>query len=327
MATGKVVALTRRMDPETWAIFMGEKPAGWEVTLVNMDDGEQKVINELEDAQYVLSLGSGVISQKLLEVPKQLKLIQNGGQDMGHLPVPWALEKGIPICNAGGANAIAVSEYTVFLMLACLRRFRLFNQSIHEGKFRGAAAADRKSSHELYSSTVGIVGFGNIGRRVAKLCYGFGANIIYFERFFVPYALRADSKARPVSFDELISTSDIISLHVPSLQTNRGMMSTEQFNKMKPSACIINTSRGVMIDEAALVRALNEKQIAGAGLDVWEPEPPDPKNPLLQMPNVIASPHIAGSSWENAQPAYENIWRNVLLVSEGKEPLSRIREF
>jgi len=324
MATGKVVVLMRRMDPASWDAFMAEKPAGWEVTLVNPDDGEQKVAKELEDAQSLVALG-GRVSTKVLETAKQLKLIQTWGMGTEHLPVKWCMEKGISVANAGGANSIAVAEYTMLLMLTCLRRLLLFNQSIREGKYQGTT--DREGSHELYDKTVGIIGFGNIGRRVAKLCYGFGANIIYFERFFVPYALRADLKARPVSLDELLSTSDIVTLHVPSFEGNRGMIGWEQFNKMKPSAYIINTSRGAIIDQDALIRALNEKKIAGAGLDVFDPEPPDPKNPLLQMPNVVASPHMAGLSQENRKPRCETIWRNVLLVSEGKEPLNRIREF
>ena len=135
---------------------------------------------------------------------------------------------------------------TVLLMLACLRRLLLLNQSTREGKFRGDI--DRKGSHELYDRTVGIVGFGDIGRRVAKLCYGFGANIIYSKRKPVPYALRADFKARPVSLDELLSTSDVVTLHIPSLESNRGMIGWAQLAKMKPSAYIINTSRGTVID-------------------------------------------------------------------------------
>jgi phosphoglycerate dehydrogenase-like enzyme len=105
------------------------------------------------------------------------------------------------------------------------------------------------------------------------------------------------------------------------------MIGWAQLTKMKSSAYIINTSRGYLIDEVALLRALNEKKIAGAGLDVWNPEPPDPKNPLLQLPNVVATPHCAGSSApENQQWACEAMWRNILLVSEGNEPLNRIRE-
>ncbi len=324
MATGKVVVISRRIGTVPWNMFMAEKPAGWQVTLVNPDDGEQAVVKELEDAQYLIIMGARV-SSKVVETARQLKLIQTGGQDVGHLPVKWALGKGIPVANGGGANAIAVAEHTLLLMLACLRRFMLFNQSVREGKFRANTGGE--GPYQLYDKTVGIVGFGNIGRRVAKLCYGFGANIIYFERLFVPYALRADFKARPVSLDELLSTSDIVTLHVPSFESNRGMIGWQELCKMKPSAYIINTSRGIIIEQDALLRALNEKKIAGAGLDVWEPEPPDPKNPLLQMPSVVATPHYAASALENRKWSYETIWRNVLLVSEGKEPLNRIREF
>ena len=327
MATGTVVVLTRPMDPESWNIFMAEKPTGWQVTLVNPDDGEQKVAKQLEDAQYLMTFRSGRFSSKALETAKQLKLIQTWGMGTEHLPVKWALGKGIPVANVGGANAEAVAEFTVLLMLACLRRLVLVNQSIREGKFRENIENIDKDSHELYDRTVGIVGLGNIGRRVAKLCHGFGANTIYFERMFVPYALRADFKARPVSLGELLSTSDVVTLHVPLLESNRGMIGWAQLIKMRPSAYIINTSRGAIIDQDALIRALNEKKIAGAGLDVWEPEPPDPKNPLLQMPNVVATPHMAGYAWENTKLRCQTIWRNVLLVSEGKEPLNRIREF
>jgi phosphoglycerate dehydrogenase-like enzyme len=239
--------------------------------------------------------------------------------------VEWALEKRIYVANAGGANAITVAEYTILLILACMRRLLLFNQSISEGKFRGNI--DDRDSYELYGKTVGVVGLGNIGRRVAKLCYSFGANIIYFEKVIVPRALSADFKGRAVSLDELLSTSDIVTLHIPSLRSNRGMIGWTQLTKMKPSAYIINTSRGAIIDQDALIRALNEKRIAGAGLDVWEPEPPEPGNALLNMPNVIAVPHVAGLGWENVKPRCENIWRNILLVSEGKKPLYRIREF
>ena len=327
MTTGKVVVLSNLTDPEPWEIFMDKKPVGWQVSLVNPNDSEQKIMKELEDAQYLATYNSGNVPSKFIDTAKQLKLIQAIGMDVGHLPMKWALEKGIPVCNLGGANAIAVAEHAVLLMLICLRRFTLINQSIREGKFRKNIDNWNKGQHQLYDKTIGIVGFGNIGRRVASLCYSFGTNIIYFERMFVPYSVRAESKACPVSLDELLSKSDIVSLHIPSFKSNRGLIGWEELCKMKPSAYIINTSRGVVIDEAALIRALNEKRIAGAGLDVWEPEPPDPKNPLLQMMNVAATPHVAGTVWENWGPRCESTWRNILLISEGKEPLNRILEF
>jgi phosphoglycerate dehydrogenase-like enzyme len=324
MAVGKVVVLTRGIDPDLWDMFMAEKPAGWQVKVVNPDDGDEKVVKELEDAEYLLPIGA-LISPKVLETAKQLKLIQSVGRGTDRLPVNWALQKGVAVANAGDFNAIAVAEHTVLLILACLRRFILFNQCARDGKYQPSTGM--KGLSQLYDKTVGVVGLGSIGRRVAELCYGFGASIIYFEKLYIPYPLRAKFKARPVSLDELLSTSDIVTLHIPALESNRGMIGWAQLIKMKPSAYLINTSRGTLIDEVALLRALNEKMIAGAGLDVWNPEPPDPNNPLLQMPNVVASPHYAGYATENQRWAYEAIWRNILLVSEGKEPLDRIREF
>ena len=327
MVMGKVVVLIRGgMDKEAKEMFMSAVPKGWQPVWADMAEDEQKVAKELEDVEYLISAGSGPIPEKLIQNAKKLKLIQTGGQDTGHLPVKYALEKGILVANAGGANAIAVAEYTVCAMLNCMKRVLQYNQGIREGKWR--LPLDRKGQHELYGKTVGIVGFGNIGRRVAKVCYsGFGANIIYYERFFVPYALRADTKAKPVSLDELLEQSDVVTIHVPSFTANRKMIGWEELSKMKPTAYLINTSRGANVDEDALIRALNEKKIAGAALDVWDPEPPDPKNPLINTPNVVATPHVAGSSWENAIPGFETVWRNVVMVSEGGEPLNRIREF
>ena len=331
MTIGKVAVITRGsggMDKAQKEIFMSEVPKGWQPVWIDANDGELKVAEQLQDVEYLITTGSsgGVISEKMIENAKNLKLIQNTGQDTGHLPVKYALEHNIYVCNAGGANAIAVSEYTLCAILNCMKRVLQYNQGIREGKWR--LSLDRKGQHELYGKTVGIVGFGQIGRRVAKLCHdGFGAKVIYHERFFVPYALRADTDARPVSLEELLQQADVVSLHVPSFSFNRKMINWETLNKMKPTAYLINTSRGANVDEDALARALKEGIIAGAALDVWNPEPPKPDNPLIHLPNVVATPHIAGNSWENVLPAYETVWRGVVMVSEGKESLNRIREF
>ncbi len=324
MATGKVVVITRGgMDKDSMDVFMSRVPKGWKPVFVDMNDGDAKVAKELEDAEYVLGSG-GLLPQKLIENAKKLKLIQSSGQDTGHLPRKYAMERGIPVANAGGANAIAVSEYTLTAILNLLKRVMQFNQGIRDGKWR--LPLDRKGQHELFGKTVGIVGFGNIGRRVAVLCYALGANIIYNERFFVPYALRADTRAKPVSLEELLKQSDVVSIHVPAFTANKAMIGWEQLNMMKPTAYLVNTSRGANIDEKALVKALNEKKIAAAAIDVWDPEPPSPDNPLLKMSNVLATPHIAGNSWENVPLGYDAVWTNIVLVSEGKEPLNRIRD-
>jgi phosphoglycerate dehydrogenase-like enzyme len=324
MATGKVIVLTRGvMEQKMLDQFNPFIPDGWQVTFIdNSEEDESNIIATLVDAEYIVTLGARPIPVRFVENSKKLKLLQHHGQDVGHFPLQWAFDKGIPVANAGGANAIAVSEFTVLLILSCLRQIEKASKNIREGKWRNYS--DRDTQMQLYDKTVGIIGFGNIGRRVAKLCYGFGANIIYYEKLFVPHSLRADMKARSVSFSELLKYSDIVSLHIPSDPGSPALIGWEQLCLMKQSAYLINTSRGANIDESALIRALSEKIIAGAALDVWNPEPPNPDNPLLKMTNVVSTPHMAGSALENVIPALEAVWRNILLVSEGKDPLNRI---
>jgi phosphoglycerate dehydrogenase-like enzyme len=325
MATGKVVILTRGgMDKETKDIFMSTVPAGWQPIWADINDGETKVAQELTDAEYIIVSGSPV-TPKLLENAKKLKLLETGAQDTGTLPVKYAIERGIIVANDGGANSIPVAEHTVNLMMMVMKRVLQFNKTLSEGKWRGTL--QRSGSYELFNKTVGIVGLGNVGRRVAALCYAMGCDILYYERFFVPYAVRADFKGKPVSLEELLKRSDIVSIHVPSFTANRALIGWEQLNMMKPSAYLINTSRGANIDEKALVRALNENKITGAAIDVFDPEPPLPDNPLLHMPNVVATPHIADTAVEVTARRYDIMWRNIVLVSEGREPVSRVREF
>jgi phosphoglycerate dehydrogenase-like enzyme len=325
MATGKVVVLTRGgMDPEQKTLFMSTVPEGWQPVWSDINDGEAKVAKELEDAEYIIISGTPV-TQKLLENARKLKLLETGAQDTGALPVKYALEKGIIVANGGGANTIPVAEHTVTLMMLVLKRVLQFNQTLTEGKWRGNLS--RNGSFELFDKTVGVIGLGNVGRRVAVLCHSLGCHILYYERFFVPYALRADFQGKPVSLEELLKQSDIVTVHIPSFTANRALIGAEQINMMKPTAYLINTSRGANIDEKALILALNERKIAGAGIDVWDPEPPSPDNPLLKMPNVIATPHIADTAAEVALRRYDIMWKNIVLVSEGREPVSRVREF
>jgi phosphoglycerate dehydrogenase-like enzyme len=325
MATGKVVLITRgRMRDDEWAIFQAKIPPGWQVTVTNRDEGEDELIETLRDAEYLIYYRGGDITPRLVEGAKNLKLIQTCGQDTGNLPVEYALSKGIYAANAGGANAISVAEHTISLMMNCMKRIFPFNQSLREGRVRGNLG--RKGSYELYGKNVGIVGLGNIGRRVAKLCFAFGANILYNDIIFIPPGLRADFKGTPVNLHELLTQADIVTLHIPALKANRAMIGWEQLTRMKPTAFFINTSRGANVDEKALGRALEEKRIAGAGIDVWDPDPPDPNNPLLHMPNVVATPHIGANTWEVLAPSFEMAWHNVMLVSEGKEPLNRVLE-
>lgn len=322
MDDSNLVFLCRRIEQESWEAFIKEAPDGCHVSLVNPMEGGKKATRKIFEADYLVTYRSGHIPFKLVSRSKNLKLIQTMGQGTDHLPLRQAKDRGIYVCNTGGANSLSVAELTILLMLAALRRIRPLTDSLKKGKFQGDT--DITSTHEIYDKTVGIIGFGNIGRRVAKLLYGFGANIIFHEEQEVPYGVKADFKARQVELDELLTTSDIITLHIPLLASTKGMIDWKKLSMMKPTAYLINTSRADLVNQADLLRALNEKKIAGAGLDVWDPEPPDPKCPLIHMDTIFATPHIGSLAWENWKPRVQIAWRNVVRVAEGKEPLNQV---
>jgi phosphoglycerate dehydrogenase-like enzyme len=272
----------------------------------------------------LVTFGSGRVPFELFKPLKQLKIVHTTGQGTDHLPVKQLWEKGVFVCNTGGGNAVSVAELTLLLILATLRRLQPLSASLKAGSWLGNSSM--MNTHELYGKTLGIVGYGNIGKRVAHLAYGFGANIIFYKKREIPYATKADLQAGQVSLEELLATADIVTLHVPSTEASRNLITWKELSLMKPAAYIINTARGAVINEADLIRALKEKKIAGAGIDVWEPEPPDPHNPLLHMENVVATPHAGALAWENWQPRVRVIWSNLIKVSEGKEPLNQVRE-
>jgi phosphoglycerate dehydrogenase-like enzyme len=324
MAASKVVFISRAIKPELWKVVLDRAPKGWTIDFVSPNDGEAKVANSTVDTDYLVTVGSVYLPFKFFEPLTQLKLVQTAGQGTDHLPVKQIWDKGVFVCNTGGANALSVAELVILLILATLRRLQPLSASLKAGSWQGNS--DMMNTHELYNKTLGIVGFGNVGKRVAHLAYGFGVNIIFHEKQEIPYATKADIKARQVSMEELLKSSDIISLHVPSMESTRDLITWKEFSMMKPTAYIINTARGAVINEADLIRALSEKKIAGAGLDVLELEPPDLKNPLLHMDNVVATPHIGALAWENWKERVQVIWNNILKVSEGKQPLNQVRE-
>jgi D-3-phosphoglycerate dehydrogenase len=230
---------------------------------------------------------------------------------------------GIPFSNGGGLNSVDVAEHTVILMMATLKRFLRSVETIRQGKDNSELAGD---IHQLSNKTVGIVGLGNIGKNVAKMVTGFDTDTIFFDTVVVPEDLTKQLKARQVSLDTLLSTSDIVALCVPLMDSTRGMIGASQLAMMKPSAILVNTSRGGVVNEGALIRVLQEKKIAGAGLDVFRDEIPSVDNPLLHMDNVIPTPHIGGHSWENWLLTIKETWDNIQRAAEGKTPLNVVNK-
>lgn len=323
MKEAKVVFLNRS-DPAVRETFWEHVPRGFNVVWLEAQTATDDEIKEqLRDADFLLMVRARV-PEPALRAAKRLKLIQLFSQGYEGVPLNVTLELGIPVANAGGVNTTAAAEHTLLLMLAVMRCLCPSVAATREGK--AAVDIDRRPYHQLYGKVVGLVGLGTIGRKVAKMVSGFDASVIFYDKATIPPSVLQEIKAKPVPLNELLRTADIVSLHVPLLESTRHMMGAEQFDMMKPTAFLINASRGEVVDEAALINALRQKKIAGAGLDVFTREPPDRNNPLLAMDNVVPTPHVGGYAWENFLARYDDIWDNVANVWQGKPPRNVVTE-
>jgi phosphoglycerate dehydrogenase-like enzyme len=175
--------------------------------------------------------------------------------------------------------------------------------------------------YELFGKTLGVVGLGTIGKKVARLARAFGMRVEYYDIARLSEDAEDALGVRFRLLNELLSNADVVSLHVPLNESTRHMIGQRELARMKPTALLINTSRGPVVEEAALVRALSEDQLFGAGLDVFDPEPPRADNPLLKLGNVVLTAHFAGPTWDNHVARFRNAFDNVQRVARGELPL------
>ena len=301
-------------------VMLDNAPDNVEVTVVDRTLPAAEQIALCRDADAIIS--SEVTTEVLRECPN-VKLIQTLSAGYDRMDLETILEMGIPVANNGGANAISVSEQTLALMIGIGRNLMAqWDTTTRQRQWRGNLY--QTDLTEVTDKTVGIVGLGRIGRQVAKRLTGFDTRTIYYDIEDIPEDVQQAVNAEPVGFDELLQTSDFVSMHVPLTRRTRGMMSDREFDLMKPTAFFINLCRGPVVDEAALYRALTEGKIAGAGLDVLEVEPTPTDNPLFDLDNVIITPHMAGQSQETALRAAHFAYGNILRVLNGAEAESLV---
>jgi len=208
----------------------------------------------------------------------------------------------------------------MMLMLAVLKRVVQFHNSVVAGKWRVGNPADVRV-YEMGNRTLGIVGLGNIGKKVARRAKAFDTRVQYYDIRRLSEAEEDALGVRFVLFDELLRTSDIVSLHVPLDDSTRNLIGARELGLMKREAIIVNTCRGPVIDEAALFDALKNNRISGAGLDVMVDEPPKAEHPFFTLPNVTLTPHSAGPTWENWTARFRNGFDNIQRVAAGRAPL------
>jgi D-3-phosphoglycerate dehydrogenase len=240
-------------------------------------------------AAAVLLRGSPPFTAQVMAAAPDLKIIAKHGAGVDSVDIAAATRHGIAVMVAGGANADAVAEHALALMLALTRELPRFDRETRAGQWRNLDQFTR----DFRTRTVGIVGYGQIGERTAKLAQACGAAVVVHTRSAITLP---EGMALETDFDRLLESVDILSLHCPLTEKTRGMIGAAQFARMKPGALLINTARGPVVDEPALVAALQSGHLAGAGLDTYAVEPPDPANPLFALPQVIVTPHIAAAT-------------------------------
>lgn len=287
-----------------------------DITLLAEDDadGFRAVLEHAEVLLHVLE----PVTAAIMDAAPRLRLVQKIGIGVDAIDLAHAQEKGIAVCNMPGTNSAAVAELALSLMLATLRSVIPISAAVKGGDGWPANAALLDRAGEIGQRTVGLVGYGAVPRRLAAALNALGAKVIAAD----PFVTGAEVPIVP--FATLIAEADIVSLHVPLTDETRHLLDAKRLAAMKPGAIVINTARGPLIDEDALAQALRSGHIAAAGLDVFAEEPPRPDNPLLALPNVIATPHIAwltDGTWRRSMAVIEE---NCRRLAAGEPLLHRV---
>jgi D-3-phosphoglycerate dehydrogenase / 2-oxoglutarate reductase len=281
-------------------------------------DDEESYAQQIADADAVIAGLKVRLTADVIGKLKQCKIIQTTGIGFDRIDVDAATAAGIPVVNVPDVFTEEVADQAFALLLAVNRKIVYCHQMATSGKW-SQTIAGMGSVPKINGKTLGLVAFGNIARAVARRAKGFNLKVIAFDPFVTPEAM-AELGVESASLEQVFSESDFISAHAPHSKATHHLISTPLFDLMKPSAILINTGRGPVVDEEALIAALRAGKLAGAGLDVLEQEPPDPSNPLLSMPNVTVTPHVAAYSNESLNARRRRHGQEIAAVLTGKRP-------
>lgn len=272
----------------------------------------------LKEADAIIVRAFKVTADVMDRAPR-LAIVSKHGAGFETIDIKAATERGIVVTNTGAANAASVAEYAVTLMLATLRKIPSVNRMVLEGRFKERISL---VFGDLRHRTVGLIGYGNIGRIVAEITrQGFGCTVIAFDPFVSAESMEKDGVRKVEKLAELLSASDAISIHTPLTSGTRGLIGAEELRLMKPTAILVNTSRGAIIDQPALAEALKAGAIYGAGIDVFDPEPPPADHPLFAgIENLVLSPHLGGATIASRQQTAVDAAEAALQVLEGTRP-------
>ena len=308
-----------------WRVLVTEyiDPAGLELLrseceLVQPEDGSAAALQAaIADVDGVL-VRHARLTAEVLGAARQLKVISKHGVGLDNVDLSAAAARGILVCNAPAATAESNASLALGLMLAVSRRLVEGAIRVREGRWQDR---DDLLGHDLAGKTLAVVGYGRIGSRLARKCRAaFDMTVYGYSRTVSRATMAVDGVIRAPSVEAMLPLADYVSLHVPLTPETRGLIGARQLGLMKPTAYLINTSRGGVVDEPALVEALREGRLAGAALDVLAQEPPDPANPLLHLPNVVIAPHLGNATRETMERLAVDAARGLLAALRGERP-------
>jgi len=290
-----------------------------EVAAVTGPDGWREALAE---ADALLCLLTDRVDAALLERAPRLRIVANAVVGYEHVDLRACAARGIVVTNTPDVLTEATADLTWALILAAVRRLPQAERSLRAGEFHGWGFWDYLGG-DLDGATLGIFGMGRIGRAVARRAAAFGMRVVYHSRTRLPAEEEAALGAEAVSFDELLARSDVLTLHAPLTAETRHAIGREALGRMRPGAYLVNTARGALVDEAALVDALRDGPLAGAGLDVYEREPAITPG-LLDLPNVVLLPHVGSATRGTRTRMAMLAARNVHAVLSGRAPLTPV---
>jgi D-3-phosphoglycerate dehydrogenase len=279
---------------------------------------------EIVDADALVIRTAGVIDAALLDCAQRLRVIGRHGVGYDQIDVPAATERGIQVVYTPGANTEAVAEHTIAFLIGLSKHFPQQMESLKAGRYNDRT---KYVGRDLRGRTLGIIGFGRIGRRVGEIArLGFQMRVLYNDIIAAPPEIEARAGARRVGLDTLLRESEYVTLHVPLDTSTRGLIGRAALAQMRRDAILINTCRGPVVDEDAVAAALDAGQLGGYAADVYTVEPPPANHPLIGRPDVLLTPHSAAQTVESLRNMAEGVARDVIGVLNGQPPLNPVND-
>jgi len=302
--------------PDAWDLLAGEMDVRLELTDFRFLSGKR--LSDRMRGEEVFITDEDRVDEEAFDGNPHLRLVGMPSAGLDHIDLAAATSRRIPVVYAPGANADSVAEFTFALLLAISKKITLADSNLRKGMTHSLESYRPLMGVQLKGKTVGIVGAGNIGSRVAMIAKGFGMNVVLYDPCVLP--TRLEQFGEVVELGKVLRVSDFVSVHVPLTDRTTGMFGAKEFWMMKTSAFFVNTSRGKVVNEPELVDALKQRRIAGAALDVQATEPLPADSPLLELDNVVLTPHIASFTREGQGYAQRIVQEEVVRFARG-EPM------